>query len=170
MRDATAAVTSKDRLPYRKLIVVAAATSLATMTSKLAAENLCSATHSSQHWSSPWIPLRSRLHSLQVNRPLTTIADFAAHRWYTRSPSSLPQHSSSSAPHCCSWPLFQGSRLPLNSPTQGVKDARPAVLRKSSPVISTDWHISLSRDRMRSPMRSPSVSSRAGPVDGGRSA
>ena len=48
-------------------------------------------------------------------------------------------------------------RLP---PSRYAKLARFTFWRKSSPCISTTTHISCSRERMRSPIRSPSVSSR----------
>ena len=41
-----------------------------------------------------------------------------------------------------------------------ANEARFTFCRKSGPAISTITHISCSRERMRSPMRSPSVSSR----------
>jgi len=50
-------------------------------------------------------------------------------------------------------------RLILRPRAFQPKRARFTVCRKSSPVISTRTHISASRDRIRSPMRSPRVSS-----------
>lgn len=46
------------------------------------------------------------------------------------------------------------------SPRPQAKLARLTFWRKSSPCISTTTHISCSRDRILSPMRSPRVSSR----------
>ena len=45
--------------------------------------------------------------------------------------------------------------------TDHAKLARLMDWRKSAPFISTEMHISARRERMRSPMRSPRVCSRA---------
>ncbi len=57
-------------------------------------------------------------------------------------------------------PRFQSAFAPKGPAGSYPKFARFIFWRKSSPCISTTTHISCSRERMRSPMRSPSVSSR----------
>ena len=74
----------------------------------------------------------------------------------------LCDHCGSSSPYRRDAPRGRndGNQLWAGRFSGQPKRARPTVRRKSSPCISTTTHISARRERMRSPMRSPRVSSR----------
>ena len=72
------------------------------------------------------------------------------------SPAAGSLSNKNASPPCRKLTVNQARRLPLFY----AKDARLIFWRKSSPCISTTRHISCSRERIRSPIRSPSVSSR----------
>jgi len=60
------------------------------------------------------------------------------------------------------------TRLAESAAGSGTRPALRLSWRKSLPFISTKVHISIRRDRIRSPIRSPSVSPRRPPAPGAR--